>query len=63
VSGTSHDLEWTGLDSDPDLVQHSLSLKDQIAALSDEERLDLFAGYCWFCGVPVPPTCHCMNDE
>lgn len=37
-----------------------------VAALTDEERVDLFCNYCHGCGRPVGPhgnTCHCENDE
>jgi hypothetical protein len=31
-------------------------------ALTDEQRADLFAEYCKFCG-SKDPRCQCMNDE
>lgn len=34
-----------------------------LAALTSEERVALMAAYCPGCGVPVPPTCHCQNED
>lgn len=33
-----------------------------LAALTGEERRDIFASYCRGCGTPFLP-CHCENDE
>lgn len=39
-----------------------MSAANAVAALSDEERLDLFSDYCRGCGTANLP-CHCQNDE
>ena len=33
-----------------------------VDALTDDERLQLFAGYCQGCGIK-DPSCQCWNDE
>jgi hypothetical protein len=36
--------------------------RETLDALTDEQRADLFAEYCVFCGSKNKP-CTCMNDE
>lgn len=36
-------------------------LQAEIANLTDEQRLELFAPWCSYCGGPAP--CQCWNDE
>lgn len=33
-----------------------------VAAMTDEQRMELFANYCTHCGCP-DPRCQCWNDE
>lgn len=37
-------------------------VREGLAGLTDEERLDLFAEYCAYCG-SKDPSCKCWNDE
>lgn len=34
-----------------------------LGELPQLERVAIFADYCRGCGIEVPPTCHCENDE
>jgi hypothetical protein len=37
-------------------------LVEKLNELTDEERLDVFARYCTYCG-RKDPDCQCWNDE
>jgi len=37
-------------------------VRESLAALTNEERLDIFADYCQGCGTS-DPSCQCQNDE
>lgn len=37
-------------------------VKELVAKLSDDDRMDLFGGYCKHCGTD-DPRCQCWNDE
>jgi hypothetical protein len=35
---------------------------DKLAQLTDEERVEVFAAFCTYCGSD-DPDCQCWNDE
>jgi hypothetical protein len=39
-----------------------LNLKDIVRSLTDEQRVELFSGYCKSCGCNNP-NCQCENDD